>query len=135
MTKFDNFYDAWWYLNTTDVFWHEKCEDNIPSELFRDENNILFSNKFNCCLDIDVVKVNPDNDTIEDEEALNTKTQIWLECGTPYTYRDLDDHGFYEDNLDVVRYNSHDIDYDCGADTFEEAIIILANLVWGKNGK
>jgi hypothetical protein len=79
-------------------------------------------NYFNRCLDIDVVKVCPETNAIEDDPALNTKTQIWLEFG-----------GMDEDEYFGV-IPCHDIDLDCGGDTFEEAIIKLANLVLKKYG-
>jgi len=67
---------------------------------------------FQQCLDIEVVKINPKTDSIDDDKTLNTKVQIWLEAG-PY----------------IGKHHAHDIDLDCGADTFEEAIIELASLV------
>ena len=94
-----NFHTAWRYL----------------------ENHIIFSNQqtnpyhdsmFQQCLDIEVVKVNPETGSIDDNKVLNTKVQIWLEVG-PY----------------IGTYFAHDIDLDCGGDTFEEAIIELASLV------
>ena len=49
---------------------------------------------------------------IEDNKVLNTKVQVWLECG-PF----------------VDGAITHDIDLDCGDDTFEIAIVELAELV------
>lgn len=79
-------------------------------------NHIIFADRFNECLDIEVVKINPKTKSIDDNAALNTETEIWLECG-PY-------------------YNgiTHDVDLDCGGKTFEEAIINLRNLVEKKYG-
>lgn len=85
-----NFYDAYNYLY----------------------NHPIFNDKFLQCLDIEVVKINPETKMIDDNELLNTRTEIWLECG-PYQ----------KDCL------THDLDLDCGGFTFEEAIIKLANLV------
>ena len=75
-------------------------------------NHLMFKNHFQQCLDIEVVKVNPKNLTIDNKSKKNTKTQVWLECG-PYL----------EDCL------THDINLDCGASTFEKAIIKLAKKV------
>lgn len=74
----------------------------------------MFNDRFVEELYIMVVKVNPDTNEIDDDNTKNTKVQIWLE------------HGAY-----IEEYNacSHDIDLDCGGDTFEEAIIELAKLV------
>jgi len=91
------FYDAWGYLY------------NHPK--YKDEYN---NSKFLECTDISVVKVNPQNNTIEDDEKLNTKTRIWLETG--------------EYNKESG-FCYHEIDLDCGGDTYEEAIIKLSGLM------
>lgn len=86
--------------------------------MFKSPKESRFSNgNFQQCLDIMVTQVNPANDTIEDDKTLNTKTVVWLECGP------------YEEGHLV-----HDLDLDCGADTFEEAIIELADLVYDHYG-
>lgn len=86
------------------------------------ENHVIFNyildgdvyiSKFHECIDVSVVKVNPKTLVIEDNDKLNTKVQVWIEAG-PYLNEGI---------------RSHDIDLDCGADTFEEAIIELASLV------
>ena len=87
---FTDFYDAFHYLRK-----HE-----------------MFQGRLEECLDIEVVKVNPLNKTIEDDRSLNTETNVWLECGKYSEY---------------MRW--HDIELDCGGQTFEEAVIKLANLV------
>ena len=68
-------------------------------------------------LDIAVVKVNPKIDAVDDDNSKNTKVQIWLESGS------------YDDESDAC---THDYELDCGGDTFEEAIINLANIVYQK---
>jgi len=93
-----NFHTAWSYL-----------DDHI---IFSDRHTTYPDSIFQQCLDIEVVKVNPQTDSIDDNRKLNTKVQIWLEAG-PH----------------IGRHHAHDIDLDCGADTFEEAIIELASLV------
>ena len=91
------FYEAWKYLN--------------EHPAFADKYGI---SHFQQLLDIEVVMVNPENDTIDDDENKNTKEAVWLECGK-YSEK-------YGDRV-------HDIDLDCGGDTFEEAILELAKLV------
>ena len=78
------------------------------------EEHKIFNDRFIDELYIMVVKVNPDTNEIDNDRIKNTKVQVWLE------------HGPYEE-----KYNqcTHDIDLDCGGDTFEEAIIELARLV------
>lgn len=74
-----------------------------------------FKNKFiEHALDIEVVKVNPKTEKIEDDKSLNTQVNVWLECGE-----------YSKEYKSFV----HDLDLDTGGKTFEEAIIQLANLV------
>ena len=79
----------------------------------------IFDGKFLKGLDIMVVKVNPATNEWDKNTVLNTKTCIWLE------------HGPYIGENDCCEW-SHDLDFDCGGDTFEEAIIRLAELVKNK---
>jgi len=109
---FTDFYTAYHWLYEHPIF-----QEEIKSKLF---NDIYNESRFQQCLDIDIVKINPETNSIDDDETKNTKVQIWLECG---------------------RYDKecrwHDIELDCGADTFEKAIIELVNLVmeWYGEGK
>lgn len=62
---------------------------------------------------IDVAMVHPKRLRVMEDKALNTRLQIWLESGPP-----------------VEQWqSSHDYNLDCGADTFEEAIVKLHRLV------
>lgn len=82
------------------------------------KNHPLFKGHFKECLDVAEVKVCPATNRIEDDDALNTKPQVWLECG-PWGYFDLE----------KCYTGAHDPRLDCGGDTFEEAICVLAKLV------
>ncbi len=82
----------------------------------------IFSDAFSYCLDVDVVKVDPETNQIEEDEARNAKVQVWLECGPA----DFDEYG----NVHAI----HDVSLDCGGDSFENAIIHLAKLVEKKYG-
>lgn len=80
-------------------------------------NNRIFKDKYSesrflQCLDIYVTKVNPETREIDDDEIKNTEVEVWLECGK------------HHPNMRI-----HDVDLDCGENTFEEAIIELAKLV------
>lgn len=135
--KFKDFYEAWNYLTTTEVFWHKNTEEKLKG-LCRYDDGTLHSNHFIKVLDIDVVKVNPENNTIEEDTNLNTKTQIWLESGEPYTNKELRQEAVLKLDLDCedteeVLFNSHNYNYDSGGNTFEEAIIEMANLVYKYN--
>lgn len=107
--RFSDFYEAYTFLENHQM---------IKSYTKHNEDLKGFEiNNFRECLDIEVVKVNPETSTLEIEEDklyLNTKTEIWLEFG-----------GWNEE----VNSACHDYDLDCGGDSFEEAIINLANLV------
>ena len=107
MGKFNDFYDAYNFLSTHPMIYHDN------------------DSYFNRCLDIEVVKVDPSNNELNLEySSKNTKTMVWLEFGPVV-------EDTYNDFL-VQVIPSHDIDLDCGGDTFEEAIIELANLVYDK---
>lgn len=87
------------------------------------ENHKMFNGLFMNELWIDVVKVNPKTNAIDDDASKNTKVRFWLE------------HGGYDKECGST---THDYDLDCGGDTFEEAIINLAKLVkkhYRKDGK
>lgn len=80
----------------------------------------IFCDRFMQELYIEVVKVDPETNRVEDDKTRNTKTQIWFEIGP------------YEEDVENGIYGTHDLDLDCGGDTFEEAIIELARLVHEK---
>jgi len=91
-----NFYDSWNYL------------DN--HSYFKDKYDISY---FQQSLDIEIVKVNPKTNSIDNNSSKNTKVRVWLECGC----------SFDKKNNFIA---THDIKLDCGANTFEKAIIKLA---------
>lgn len=115
--RFDDFFEAFHYLTHHPA----NCIDRKSRELFEQGNHFLQ------CLEMNVVKVNPENvdkrghcisELDPDKMFLNTKTEVWLEYGKVLQGED--------DEL-IFR---HDIDLDCGGDSYEEAIIKLANLFW-----
>ena len=97
---FDNFYDAWWFLE-----YHPMFNDEYGSNMFQD------------CLDVHIAKVNPITCMVDNDDELNTKVEVWLEIG------------HYDSNC-----RWHDTKLDCGGDTYEEAIINLANNVQEQYG-
>lgn len=99
-----DFYEAWWFLS--------------EHPHFEMKNKYFKTSMFAQSLSIDVQKVNPNTCSIDEDEKENTKVEIWLECG-PQLYNEI-----------TKRFEpSHEVDLDCGGDTFEEAIINLANIV------
>ena len=84
------------------------------------KNHRIFGDRFLESLDIMVVKVDPRTRRIEDQRESNTMTQVWLESGPL-----IKKPGEVWDGSDFY----HDIDLDCGGNTFEDAIICLAEKV------
>jgi hypothetical protein len=79
--------------------------------------------------DIFYAKVD-DTHTISDDDTKNTNIECWLEFGPLEWTTDYKD--VYHDEPIVQQY--HDADLDCGAATFDEAIVKLAKLVRKKYG-
>lgn len=77
--------------------------------MFQDEYE---SSQFQECLDVFVAKVNPKTCSVDDDKNLNTKVEVWLEIGQ------------YDK---TCRW--HDVNLDCGGNTYEDAIINMANNV------
>jgi len=124
MERFTDFYEAYHFLDNHYIFMGKEGYRDICNDDYKDfsiETKIFFATsmcaKYSLCHCVEVQKVNPETNYIDDNEDLNTKTEVWLECGP------------YDD-----RYAVHDIDLDCGGDTYEEATIKLANLVYEKYG-
>lgn len=69
------------------------------------------------------MKVHPKLKRVVNDKAKNTLVNYWLETGP---WENLEESG---------RVYSHDIRLDCGADTFEEAMINLADLVKNNYGQ
>ncbi len=66
-------------------------------------------------LNIDVVKVDPKSKRVLNDASRNTLINYWLESG-PWEKQEKE------------MVPTHDIRLDCGADTFEQAIIKIARL-------
>lgn len=96
-----DFYEAWWFIEE-----HPKMKE-------WDEDTDLMRN-----LEIMVVKVNPYNEVVEEDKTKNTATRVWLEFGFKSDWGNNMGAG-----------PTHDVDLDCGAPTFEEALIEMANLI------
>jgi hypothetical protein len=77
---------------------------------------VLAESRFKDNLEIEYVYANANNEIDEDEEK-NTKIQVWLEFG-PYD--------------EAEQISTHDTFCDITADTFEDGICLLADLIWRK---
>ncbi len=82
---------------------------------FQDE--ITYVNKFAECTDIIPVKVNPETEEIEDDDLLNTKEYVFIDCGCYI--------------LDMKKF-SHDYRFDVGADSVDMALVMLATMIHRK---
>lgn len=69
--------------------------------------------------------VNPNNNTIEPNNALNAKQQWWIEVNVPRKEFDPKVSYPHENSFEFT----HDWNLDCGGDSAEEAIDKLYNLV------
>lgn len=94
---------------------------NTCEKYFSIVDNDLLKSKYNVAeLSIELTPnmVNPVNNTIEDDNTLNTKLVWWIEViGSSY---DADEYGCH---------HSHLWELDCGGDSAEEAIDALYELV------
>ena len=124
----DDFHNAWHYLDGHPIYWKFDQSADVaewpPNHLHRLHHDRGISR----CVDIIVVRVNPKNKTIEDDESKNTATRVWYETGQmDLLPRDYEfDHG--------GQHQWHDWKIDGGAPTMEKAIIKLARRVWKKYG-
>lgn len=102
--KITDFYVAWHFLHNHEYFKHPEFGKSMSA--------------FPVSLYIMVVRVNPENDEVDDDKKMNRKTQVWIECGN-----------WIVDAYTQEYTTCHDPELDTGGDTFEDAVISLANIV------
>lgn len=116
--EFTDFYDAWYFIST-----HPANSLDRIRRLPRDSKS-----HFRWTFDFTVEKVNPRHVTSygsfikeydKDKRHLNTKTEVWLEYGEVRESQETKDGYEY----------CHDLELNCSGNTFEEAVIRLANLM------
>ena len=117
MENAEKFYNAWMFIQQHPKFMY-------PYKY----KGQKFMETFPYGLDIAVVKVNPKTMSIDDDDTKNTKVEFWLEYGPYEAVPEL------KTNTNDLFQSVHDIDLDCGAETFEGAIITLAALIKKKYG-
>lgn len=99
-------------------------------------NEIINHSKFkslgSVMLLIDPHMVNPENDTIDDDDSLNTKLRFWVEVIIPgwYTEKEMKEY-----HMQSPYHTIHDWELDCGGDTYNEAVINVYNKFIAKYGK
>lgn len=110
--------------------WHFLCEHPhfFYGGKLRGKNEPGFEER----LSVMVVKLDPELDEITGDPVKDVMTQVWLECG-PYD----DPEGWEASLAQWANYGVpvHDIDLDVGADTFEIAIVLLAQKVLDRFGE
>lgn len=120
-----DFYNAWHYLNWHPAFWKFYGSPDDPHADRFHEKCLVEDRGVEHCVEISVAKVNPASGSIDDDPALNTKTEVWAEIGMlrwpSENFREYDVH-------------IHDYNLDCGGDTYEQAITNMARLVHDKYG-
>jgi hypothetical protein len=80
-----------------------------------------------CALYVQYVSINPKTLLIDKDDTKNTKVRCWLEFGQ-IEYQTDPQTG------ETITRTNHDIDLDCGGDTFEEAFRTLCLRVLKKDG-
>lgn len=96
------------------------------------EGELMRAGCFDECIDVEFVFVDPQTNTIEDDDDRNTDLRIWIEAGPWY---DQSEGGTAECHLEGGwhEYNrwigSHDSRLDCGGRSAEEALLKLARHV------
>ena len=117
MRTIDNAFDAFWFLY------------NHPKSVEQHYHHPLtyrghFDGQFISNLDIMFVKIDPVTRVVEDDTSRNTLVQVWLETGGAE----------WSDHAKKYITNTHDPLLDVGGNTFEEALIRLANRVLKEYG-
>lgn len=93
------------------------------------EGRTIHVSRMTSLVDIDWVHVDPETETIEDDDARNTAFRVWIEAGPMWDQSEGEqepDGGWDDFNRWVP---SHDTDLDCGAADLETALLTLAALV------
>lgn len=113
-----DFYTSWWWLHNHPINLKPfviggKTDDNMAPIKMGLHDIYIY-----------VARVDPyDNKINVIDTYKNTKTQVWLEFGKYVNYTDI------HDDLPDLYQREHDPALDCGGDTFEIAIMKLAELV------
>lgn len=125
----EQFYEAFWWLHEHPLFRYAGVDA-------RDRGNIFPEN-----LSIHVAKVDPETHRVEDLKSRNTHVEIWIEVTTytdPLQFPE-NERGMFElpenergmfGSWEYEGIPTHHYPLDCGADTYEEAIIKLAQMVY-----
>lgn len=113
----ETFYNTWSFLENHPAFKKQVGKD-------------WFEQAFKEALSIHVTKVNPETNEVDDDMAKNSKVAVWLECGKWLKAEEvMPKHSLESTPEDFYGAFCHDVNLDCGGDTFEQAIIRLGYLV------
>jgi len=146
--RISNAYDAWWF-----AYYHPKLNCRERTEVTPEEADkmeaggfIITRDKGGKCyrewrhlyrhateenLSIHYSKVDKRR-RVNDDATKNANVECWLEFG-PLEYGYMAG-GQYDWDTETGLLHYHDTDLDCGAKTFDEALVILAKLIRKKYG-
>lgn len=119
----DSFYRSWHYLDGHPVYWRFYPREGLPAN-----NAVGLQAEYGFgsdAISVFVTRVCNECGMRHKEPERNTKTEIRLETGKweLFLRGDMKQHVHF-----------HDTELDCGGDTYEEAVIKLARLVWERYG-
>ena len=143
-----NAHDAWWFLHDHHKF---KIADRTPISPERKDKTdrshrtiqdpggnywlewpTLYRHALTENLDIHYAMVD-ETETVNDDHSKNVNVECWLEFGEmKWGYHQPEFEAANGDREYKIHY--HDTDLDCGAPTFDEALVELAELVKAKYG-
>ncbi len=123
-----NFYLTWRWLVEHPAF---QAKGRMGREL---AEKGFTDSRFAEVLDIDVQKVNPITNRVDEDQSLNTQTEIWLECGAIWNPTEEDLGHPVPEQEQLIGATCHDLHLDSSAETFEIAIMNLGRLVYEKYG-
>lgn len=119
--KQKQFYKAWWFLHDHKIF--IRTFEGLKG---------YESGDFQGSLLICVAKVNPRNSRIDEIDKLNTKVEVWLECGPWQNMKKILPRSEFTKLTADKKLGgafTNDTRLACGGETYENAIIKLARLV------
>jgi len=139
-----NAYDAYWFLKEHPAFRIRERDAVSPSKAKKlaargfvittdnggkcwREHKHVHRHALDCNLETFYAKVD-DKRVVNDDKSKNVNVECWLEFGRlEYGYH-------YEGQPESSLLHCHDYRLDCGAPTFDEALVKLANLVLKRHG-
>lgn len=125
--KPNDFVNATWFIMEHPAFYEFQHDDGVmpPQERIHEKHLLQDAWHLPSSFDVLVTRVNPLTGEVDDDESLNTQPEVWVEMGKrswPGTggWPVNDGEQFSRDS------STHDYTLDCGAGSYELAIITAA---------